>query len=1105
MKKITFLLLSATFFCLFLSQKAFAQNNPSHQGHLGDACSFVKSYIPFSYAYGFADAYALTQTANGLEASFFTQPSPSFNYISQHTTVKTDANGNFISKSTTDFGTLLLQPPYSLQSTSGDFVSIAGDFSNQPPIFRKINAAGAIVWTQNVSQYIPSVQLVPGSIVADGSGFIGIWTTWTAAGEVILVKIDANGNVQWFKRHLLGAGFSMAKLALVTADGVYGGAPSAMGFDLVKYDKTNGNIIWATPTKTDFYGFQQVVLLSDGNIGVLNRDGFDAVVSRFNATTGELLQKVKVADLLSPVPTNSFPRGMIADKDGGVIFAGGFGSITPDPNTVYQYLKLNATLGLVWTKEFPAGWNFLPKAIAADGGILFLGIKNVQNGIYGDLSILKTTANGDLTPICADACYVRDVVVKDIVCNNNGTDSNPLDDTYTFSVAVANSGNCTGGWIGAGASGGYGVASTISGGLIDADPKTFEFAHAANPASSIFSITVKPPAVCSNTATGCGYETTSSDFEGGYSTVSNAANGGIFAESTDAATGPTGFPSVTYTYTASNLDAAGTIGVMQHYSFDAPNSVTALHTDDGNFVYVDAVSASDISIKKVAPGGGILWTKKAAFAFPANAVETTASISLVTADALYFLVRYDIAGSPAPRRYHFVVKTDLNGVKISETALPTFTLDHFQYYTLQSAGADGSYLIQVIKPDESRYYLTKVAKNGVVLWSTIILGDLPSSSLKRIEETPDGQYIYVTTYSNRHSFITKLNHATGLAEINFAFPEEFKGIAPDVYLSYTAVRSSAITADGGIVTAFEYSYYAAGGFQSGYAYGKISSSGHVIWVKKDINIGDLVPSVGTPDGGVVFSGVKTPGGLWTFMKLNSLGELSPSCETILRPDLTLANINATNTSVAVGEVLGFKFDLKNNGTGAATGNFSIKSYLSKDQMLSADDLQDGMVPTGNLAAGQAILQVMGALRVPAGTPSGNYFVLLQVDAEDQIAEGNESNNVLASASTVAVTGSVPVAEPNWDNTQNIDFQVSPNPSDGILNLDLSQWTGKTGTLSVRTGLGVKVFEQKLESLKAPVQTVDLSGFSAGLYFVQVEAKGYKAVTKRVVLVQLQNR
>ncbi len=123
-------------------------------------------------------------------------------------------------------------------------------------------------------------------------------------------------------------------------------------------------------------------------------------------------------------------------------------------------------------------------------------------------------------------------------------------------------------------------------------------------------------------------------------------------------------------------------------------------------------------------------------------------------------------------------------------------------------------------------------------------------------------------------------------------------------------------------------------------------------------------------------------------------------------DLVLSNfvyVGATN--VDPGEVLSFSFSASNIGT-VATGSFTIKSYISVDQTLSADDVQDGVIPTGNFGPGQTVDNIGGALTVPAGMAAGDYYVLLFIDADDDIEELSESNNVMASSPAFTVNEGV---------------------------------------------------------------------------------------------------
>ncbi len=87
--------------------------------------------------------------------------------------------------------------------------------------------------------------------------------------------------------------------------------------------------------------------------------------------------------------------------------------------------------------------------------------------------------------------------------------------------------------------------------------------------------------------------------------------------------------------------------------------------------------------------------------------------------------------------------------------------------------------------------------------------------------------------------------------------------------------------------------------------------------------------------------------------------------------------------------------------------FTIKSYLSTDNVWSANDYQDGIIPTANFAAGQLVTQVAGAMTVNNTVPTGQYYLILKVDADNAIAENNENNNVIVSAGLVTVVSVLP--------------------------------------------------------------------------------------------------
>jgi hypothetical protein len=150
------------------------------------------------------------------------------------------------------------------------------------------------------------------------------------------------------------------------------------------------------------------------------------------------------------------------------------------------------------------------------------------------------------------------------------------------------------------------------------------------------------------------------------------------------------------------------------------------------------------------------------------------------------------------------------------------------------------------------------------------------------------------------------------------------------------------------------------------------------------------------------------------------------------PDLNVINLTVPTTTIAAGAVLNYSFTARNTGT-ATTGNFSIKAYFSTDNVLSANDIQDGTINTGNFTAGTANL-VNGASTVPASLAAGNYFLIIKMDADNQVVESNEANNEMASATAFAVT--------NGGGGSGADLQITMTAD----KTQVAQWTNVVYTI-----------------------------------------------------------
>jgi Domain of unknown function DUF11/Secretion system C-terminal sorting domain/CARDB len=102
-------------------------------------------------------------------------------------------------------------------------------------------------------------------------------------------------------------------------------------------------------------------------------------------------------------------------------------------------------------------------------------------------------------------------------------------------------------------------------------------------------------------------------------------------------------------------------------------------------------------------------------------------------------------------------------------------------------------------------------------------------------------------------------------------------------------------------------------------------------------------------------------------------------------------------------------------------------------VLNANDIQDGTINTGNFTAGTANV-VNGASTVPVSLAAGNYFLIIKIDADNQVVESNESNNEMASATAFAVT--------NGGGGSGADLQITMTAD----KTQVAQWTNVVYTI-----------------------------------------------------------
>ena len=133
---------------------------------------------------------------------------------------------------------------------------------------------------------------------------------------------------------------------------------------------------------------------------------------------------------------------------------------------------------------------------------------------------------------------------------------------------------------------------------------------------------------------------------------------------------------------------------------------------------------------------------------------------------------------------------------------------------------------------------------------------------------------------------------------------------------------------------------------------------------------------------------------------NNVGVSGALAVSALLPDLTVASVTMPATG-ALGRPLAITSTVRNAGP-APAGAFTVRFYLSGTPTLDASRVLLGARAIGGLGVGASSMAT-SVLTIPATTAPADYYVIAVADALEQQVETDESNNMRASTTTVAVS------------------------------------------------------------------------------------------------------
>jgi subtilase family serine protease len=206
---------------------------------------------------------------------------------------------------------------------------------------------------------------------------------------------------------------------------------------------------------------------------------------------------------------------------------------------------------------------------------------------------------------------------------------------------------------------------------------------------------------------------------------------------------------------------------------------------------------------------------------------------------------------------------------------------------------------------------------------------------------------------------------------------------------------------------------------------------------------------------------------------NETNNFASKAIAITKADLIIQNAVVPSIT-AVGGTIQLSYQVKNQGVGGAVAT-TTKFYISKDTALSNDDMLVGSDAVNTIAAGATSSETASVI-INNAIAAGNYYLLYQADANGNIGESNETNNIVSRA--FAINGPKPDLI-----IQNISAPSLVDPGNLItVNYQLAnQGTARAGTSTTKFYLSKDAALSNDDTLLDSDQNYFYSGLGAGTY------------------------
>ena len=157
----------------------------------------------------------------------------------------------------------------------------------------------------------------------------------------------------------------------------------------------------------------------------------------------------------------------------------------------------------------------------------------------------------------------------------------------------------------------------------------------------------------------------------------------------------------------------------------------------------------------------------------------------------------------------------------------------------------------------------------------------------------------------------------------------------------------------------------------------------------------------------------------------------------------------------------------------------MRIYLSNNNTYSSNDILLSSSTIGTTTPNGSYYRYP-TLNIPNAI-SGSYYLLFQADANNQVTESNENNNITVRPITINPSSS------RFANTGSITLTAYPNPTTDVLNLTWKATQNQKSLLTIYNANGQTVMQKDINTLQGSnTYTINMLNLPAGVYVVIVD-------------------